>query len=108
MGSSGDIVHAEETWLDGYNGTGTVVGVIDTGIDPSHKDMVLTNEKKAKLSENDVKASISTNKLPGKYHTAKVPYGYNYYDKNQEILDLGSDASMHGMHVSGTVGANGQ
>ena len=108
MVSSGDIVQAEETWLDGYNGTGTVVGVIDTGIDPSHKDMVLTNEKKAKLSENDVKASISTNKLPGKYHTAKVPYGYNYYDKNQEILDLGSDASMHGMHVSGTVGANGQ
>ncbi len=108
MVSSGDIVQAEETWLDGYNGTGTVVGVIDTGIDPSHKDMVLTNEKKAKLSEEDVKASITTNKLPGKYHTAKVPYGYNYYDKNQEILDLGSDASMHGMHVSGTVGANGQ
>ncbi|WP_346962122.1 cell wall-binding repeat-containing protein [Clostridium sp.] len=28
-------------------------------------------------------------------------------DNNQEILDLGPDASMHGMHVAGTVGANG-
>jgi len=108
MVSSGDIVQAEETWVDGYDGTGTVVGVVDTGIDPSHKDMILTDEEEAKLSESDVKASISTNKLPGKYHTAKVPYGYNYYDKNQEILDLGPDASMHGMHVGGTVGANGQ
>ena len=28
-------------------------------------------------------------------------------DGNEEILDLGPDASMHGMHVAGTVGANG-
>src|SRR5690606_11806666 len=45
--------------------------------------------------------------LLGKYFTEKVPYGYNYYDLNHEVLDLGPDASMHGMHVAGTVGANG-
>src|SRR5690606_3539058 len=51
--------------------------------------------------------SGTINELPGTYRTAKVPYGYNYMDKNQEILDLGPEASMHGMHVAGTVGANG-
>lgn len=107
MISSGDIVEASQTWVKGYNGTGTVVGVVDTGIDPDHKDMTLSDESKGKLSKKDVASFVDKNHLDGKYYTAKVPYGYNYYDKNSEIRDLGPDASMHGMHVGGTVGANG-
>ncbi|MFB7304327.1 Ig-like domain-containing protein [Heyndrickxia sporothermodurans] len=107
MISSKDLVGAKETWDLKYKGDGMVVGVIDTGIDSSHKDMILSDNKKAKLSENSVKDIITKDKLPGKYYTEKVPYGYNYADKNDEIRDLGPDASMHGMHVSGTVAANG-
>jgi len=80
---------------------------VDTGIDPDHKDMILSDESKGKLSKKDVASFVDKNHLDGKYYTAKVPYGYNYYDKNSEIRDLGPDASMHGMHVGGTVGANG-
>lgn len=104
---SKEIVKVKEAWELGYNGEGMVVSVIDTGIDPSHRDMVLTNNEKAKLSEGDVEAIIDEESLPGRYFTPKVPYGYNYMDNNNEILDLGPEASMHGMHVSGTVGANG-
>ncbi|WP_069650533.1 S8 family serine peptidase [Caloranaerobacter ferrireducens] len=107
MNTSKDIVKAVETWNLGYNGEGTVVAIIDTGIDPSHKDMKLTNPDKVKLSRESVEDIILQEGLPGKWFTDKVPYGYNYMDNNLEILDLGPDASMHGMHVAGIVGANG-
>lgn len=107
MVTSKDQVGAKQTWNFGYKGNGTVVAIIDTGIDPNHKDMVLSKDTKPKLEAAKVNEALATNNLPGKYFTPKVPYGYNYADKNFNILDLGSDASMHGMHVAGTVGANG-
>lgn len=106
--SSKDIVKARDTWANlGYDGEGMVVAIIDTGVDPSHKDMILTNPDNAKLQREDIEDLIYSRELPGQWHTVKVPYGYNYMDENQEILDLGPDASEHGMHVAGIVGANG-
>lgn len=107
MGTSKDIVDAVETWSLGYNGEEMVVAIIDTGVDPSHKDMVLTDSGKAKLKKEDIETKLSSGEFLGTWRTDKVPYGYNYMDLNQEILDLGPDASMHGMHVAGIVGANG-
>jgi len=101
--TSKDIINAREVWenLD-YNGEGTVIAIIDTGVDPRHKDMVLTNPDKAKIQ-----SAVDLTGFPGTFRTIKVPYGYNYMDKNQEILDLGPDASEHGMHVAGIAAANG-
>lgn len=102
--SSNDMIGSKPTWnIKGYKGEGMVVAVIDTGIDSNHKDMVLSEGTTPKLTE----ASLEGKSLPGKYFTEKVPYGYNYYDLNNEILDLGPGASEHGMHVAGTVAANG-
>ncbi|WLR49033.1 S8 family serine peptidase [Halobacillus litoralis] len=105
---SKELVNAQKTWQEyGYKGEGMTVGVIDTGIDPEHKDMVLSDETDPEISKSDVDALRQSGELKGKYFTEKVPYGYNYADENDTVLDLGPDASMHGMHVSGTVGANG-
>nr|WP_283246014.1 cell wall-binding repeat-containing protein [Bacillus suaedae] len=79
-----------------------VIGIIDTGIDPSHRDMILSEGTDYKITEEDVEASDA----PGKWFTEKVPYGYNYIDKSFDILDQVSSAS-HGMHVGGTSAANG-
>ena len=108
MKYSKEIVEAQKAWEDyGYKGEGMIVGIIDTGIDPSHKDMVLTDNSQEALKKDKVNALVAEKGLPGHFYTDKVPYGYNYADENDQILDLGPDASMHGMHVAGTVGANG-
>ena len=106
MVHSKELVQAQLAWEKfNFKGEGMVVGVIDTGIDPSHRDMVLTDDASGDITSAEVDALLSEGSIEaGKYFTAKVPYGYNYMDGNQQILDLGPSASMHGMHVSGTVG----
>lgn len=103
MDTSKDMIGALPTWDIGYKGEGTVVAIIDTGIDSTHRDMVLSDETDTKITQE----TLVGKNLLGKYYTEKVPYGYNYYDLNFEIKDIGPDPSMHGMHVAGTAGANG-
>jgi subtilisin family serine protease len=100
-------LYANETL--GYKGEGLVVSIIDTGIDPYHKDMQLdpTTVEEA-LTAKEVSLIIAAKGMPGSFFTAKVPYGYNYMDRDFEIRDLGAEASMHGMHVAGTVAADGE
>ncbi|TQR20353.1 S8 family serine peptidase [Psychrobacillus vulpis] len=109
MVHSKELVQAQLAWEKySFKGEGMVVGVIDTGIDPSHRDMILSDNSSGDITSSEVSSLLTDGSIePGKYFTAKVPFGYNYMDGNTEIRDLGPDASMHGMHVSGTVGANG-
>jgi lactocepin len=108
MKTSHSYIQSNQTWADAkLKGEGMIVSVIDTGVDPSHKDFVLTDSSKAELSKEEADALVAEEGLKGKFYSDKVPYGYNYFDQNQTILDLGPEASMHGMHVAGTVAANG-
>lgn len=102
MNTARGLCKTEEAWKEaGLKGEGTVIAIIDTGIDYTHKDMKLTDSTKAKLHEDDVKMLGG----PGKYYSEKIPYGYNFADQNQQILDI--YGSMHGMHVAGISAANG-
>lgn len=78
------------------DGTGTVIAIIDSGIDPSHPDLRLDDCGSAKIQ------SISPE---GGLFTCKVPSGYNYADESFEVRDLTS--SQHGQHVAGIAAANG-
>lgn len=78
----------------GLDGRGTVVSIVDTGIDIKHQDMRLDAEGKAGAK---LKAADG--------FTDKVPYGYNFADRNTNVKD--TTASQHGMHVAGIVAANG-
>jgi lactocepin len=109
MGTSHQFIQSHQTWGDAqYKGEGQVIAVIDTGVDSSHKDFVLSSTTEEDLTQAEVNEIIAEKGLPGKFFTEKVPYGYNYFDKNYEVLDLGPGASEHGMHVAGTTAANGE
>jgi lactocepin len=108
MTTSHSFIQSNQTWADAkLKGEGMVVAVIDSGVDPSHKDFVITDSAKVELTKDEVNTLVTEEGIKGKYFTDKVPFGYNYYDQNDTILDLGPEASMHGMHVAGTVAANG-
>jgi lactocepin len=108
MKTSHQFIQSRDTWADaGLKGEGMVVSVIDTGVDPSHQDFVLTDASTTELDQAEVNKLVADKNLKGKYFTEKVPYGYNYFDQDTVILDSVPGASMHGMHVAGTVAANG-
>ncbi|WP_404405018.1 S8 family serine peptidase [Jeotgalibacillus malaysiensis] len=107
MSYTGELIEKELAWEDyGYRGEGLVVSIIDSGMDPSHRDMMISDDTDVKLDKSDVDTAIKEFGLKGKYLNEKMPYGYNYFDKNNQVKDFGADAS-HGMHVAGTVAANG-
>ncbi|MDU7331432.1 MAG: S8 family serine peptidase, partial [Finegoldia magna] len=108
LASAPGMIKANTLW-DQYkfSGQGMLISIIDTGVDPSHKDMKLSPEINSKYnSEDEVNKVIKENGLKGKWYNNKVPYGYNYADESQEIRDSGI-GGYHGMHVAGIVAANG-
>src|SRR5690625_2498263 len=103
MKYSKELVEAQKTWRDyGYKGEGLTVGVIDTGIDPDHQDMVLSEDTETAHSEDSVDQKIDENDLPGKFYTDKVPYGFNYMDETDECRDIANCYSLHRIHVDMT------
>ena len=106
MYHSGGMVKAPEAWNLGYDGEGRVVSVIDSGADITHPAMRLTNPDKARYDEKTINDLIGEHLLKGQYLNAKFPYGYNFMDHNMNLKDTNEGTGMHGMHVSGTVGAN--
>jgi lactocepin len=108
MTTSHEFIQSYQAWNTGkFKGEGTVVAVIDSGIDPSHRDMILSSATDEDLTQAEVNTLKSEQGLLGKFYTEKVPYGYNYFDRSLEIRDLVPGGSNHGMHVGGTVAANG-
>lgn len=108
--TSVEMTKVSNVWKNyGYDGTGKVVAVIDSGVDFEHKDMRISDVSKTKLTEDTVKKVMNNqNEKRGQWFSDKVPFGYNYADKNCEIKDTIVDSIdyCHGMHVAGIIGAN--
>lgn len=81
----------------GVDGTGMVISIIDSGLDPSHPDMRLDDCGAAAIQE--------IHDAPAAGFTCKIPAGYNYADESYVIKDV--DANSHGQHVGGIAAANG-
>ncbi len=95
----------------GYDGTGMVVAVLDTGLDSNHSAFSVANftSDHLGLTYEDVAAVLDQTqayKLAGGlsvddvYINEKVPFGYDYADNDPDPY---STHNNHGTHVSGVI-----
>ena len=97
--------NVQSAWDQGYKGEHTVVAVIDSGVDTSHKDFQ-TMPKDPKLTADQMKELIA--KLGyGRYVNEKFPFVHNYVDNSEDDMKPEAD-EPHGQHVSGIIAADGQ
>jgi subtilisin family serine protease len=75
-------VHAPEVWSLGYNGTGVIVGMVDTGVNYNHLD----------LADHMWNGG-----------TSYPNHGWNFYSNNSTTMD----GYGHGTHTAGTVASDG-
>ncbi|MGG7164483.1 S8 family serine peptidase [Clostridium ihumii] len=114
MSNATKLTQVEDVWKKySLKGEGMVVAILDTGIDYKHKDFKNPKDtSKLKLNRdaiNKIKESgvLKADPNADTYFTEKIPFGYNYSDKNTQIVDLRDSKSPHGAHVAGIVGADG-
>ncbi|KON90436.1 hypothetical protein AF332_26185 [Sporosarcina globispora] len=110
MGASKELVQAQKVWEQyGYEGEGLLVAIVDSGIDHTHQDMTLTEKgkEKEKWTESSIQENLSETAVNDVWYSEKVPTGYDWADNDEDVIPRGKNGSPHGMHVAGTVGANG-
>ena len=110
MGASKELVQAQKVWEQyGYEGEGLLVAIVDSGLDYTHKDMTLTKKgkEKEKWTQENIQGELAETAVDEVWYSDKVPTGYDWADKDTDVIPRGQYGSSHGMHVAGTVGANG-
>lgn len=108
MLSSGSMIGSQAAYDLGYTGKGTLVAVLDSGLDVTHEafqgDVPEPKYTRESITEFIKTAALSSGAAAGNtYKTQKVPYAYDYADNDNNVYPVSSD---HGMHVSGIVAAN--
>lgn len=100
----------------GYDGTGTVVAVLDTGLDYNHSAFSVNNftadRSKLGMTFSDVDGFISDTKA-SKLHSGltaadvylneKVPFAFDYADYDPDVYPMTPQAAEHGTHVAGVI-----
>ncbi len=86
LDTSTQLIGAQTAWNLGYNGSGVIVGVLDTGIDPSHPDFYFPN------GTSKILANVSF-----------VDYNFDGVPDMDVLDNVG-----HGTHVASTIAGTGR
>ena len=103
---SNTIITVPKVWYSGYKGEGTVVAIIDSGLDVDHDVLHISDLSTAKYkSEKEIEAAKEAAGITyGEWFNDKVVFGYNYVDVNTVLKE--EDKRSHGMHVTSIATGN--
>ncbi|CYV24573.1 S8 family serine peptidase [Streptococcus suis] len=103
---SNTIITVPKVWNSGYKGEGTVVAIIDSGLDVDHDVLHISDLSTAKYkSEKEIEAAKEAAGITyGEWFNDKVVFGYNYVDVNTVLKE--EDKRSHGMHVTSIATGN--
>ena len=120
MTNARDMVGANSGNATKYKGAGSILAVIDTGLDTAHQsfnaeafDYAIAEDE----AENGVTYDLLTsaevsaiksqlNGRNGIYISSKIPFAYNYVDNNTTVNHESDTQEEHGSHVAGITSAN--
>ena len=101
-----NLINIQPLWDKGYRGQGRVIAVLDSGLDPNHPVLRLSDNSGSKYKTKDEIEKIKKEAGIdyGKWYSEKLPFAFNYNDWNNDIKQ--SAYKSHGMHVAGTAVGN--
>ncbi len=136
MYTSGGMIGSHTVWSNGYTGAGSRVAIIDTGSDTDHQSLdngafLYALEQNAAAAGKTVEEyMVGLNLLDAEeidsvveqlnvyertpnlatgeqlYLNEKLPFGYNYIDRDLDIVHDNDAQGEHGSHVAGIATAN--
>ena len=91
------LMEADSLWEQGYTGDGTVIAVLDSGLNTGHEAFADASLMESPaLSRDDVEEFAQKGGTKGRYVSARIPFAYDYYGRDDDV----ATTNNHGTHVT--------